>query len=775
MKRIRAIFCLLFLGSLSQNFILADTQKRCSTKCSISKNTWLTRSFASYQMHEIIAQKKIIQQHQDAQHQEDNQALLMFDHHENLLTPSNNSLSQNDNQAFVELEQQEDHVDKASDSDSVAQHEQTILEKKQVSDDQDFEIFDSEKDYVLAAPMPSKNTTSYLAAFTQRVKQKARKIYSYLKSDNKKSLSSPVQISQSKLTVGQHKQDYLDMQQLAEEMREELEDNKEYVRKKLFYENKCRTASKYNSVNISFLMEYMQNFGGKCGHHCKNLGSMPFWSGTNIMTVGSNDGRADLDAYQLGLGKVKIDEDGIAGVIQLNPKVQHVGADIYLHWAAKQDERGLYFKVHIPFGAVIIYPQFKELVKTIPDDNLSFTQITANPGSTKISYQFPEYPTPFFRPSSVSEAFFGGSPSQNHLNGNRHHPIRLRKGRIAETKSSEVRFGDLTAALGYNVVANEKGLFGVAFKVSCPTGNVPLGDYMLESIFGRAGLWGVGADISGFYNIWNNAAGTKSLNFAVQGEVLHLIQGRTPNFRTFDLKKNGPGSKYLIIQKYTAVYDHRTSGFVTIENMEPRTIQPAANITTVPVISNIGVEGSLAVMLDYRSKNWNFDIGTEFWGRTAERLAIDVPAAVAFRLTNFNNYAVLGRQVGGYLIDGQPNLLQTFYCEPLARIGKSQDAVQLIGSPATVTKPAYADLPDGIKDARIASNRIPSLLEEALDIPGAQASAVFTGKVFGQAGYTWVDRCFMPSLSVVAGVEFTDNTNNMVQLWSLGLRGSLQF
>ncbi len=811
MKRKQAFFFLLVFGNINYQSLQASCQKCCSSKCSISKNTWLPRSFASYQLHELIAQKKRIQ---DAQEFEiemlDDMELLQIEEIP-LLQPI--FLDQNTSEDTV-INNDTNQIEQIG---ITPQYTQLPVEQKQtnlpslgydrgssnINSLDDLDIFDQNKDYVV-------QTTPTLAA---RIEQKVRDFFSSWRLKPKKSVDKNTTARMYKshakfqeldprvkpeddpgVAFGYpgfaqgyagHSADHgelnpilqkelIDMQELAEEMREDLQDSQE-TNRRLFYESRCCKSFYYNSICFSYLMEYMHNFGQKCGHHCKNLGSMPFWSGTNIMTVGNNDGRADLDAYQLGLGNIKVDENGIGGIIELNPDVQYAGADLFFQWTHKYNEPCLYFKLHVPFGSIIIHPNLTEPVRAIPDEKLSFTQITANPNSTEIMFQFPRYPTPFFRPLSVSDAFFGGSACKNRLEGNIAHPISLRKGRIAVNKLSEIRFGDLNFALGYNFVNNPSGYFGVAFKVSCPTSNVPNGDYMLESFFGRAGLWGVGADISGLYNICSNEAGTKYINFGVQGELLHLINGRTPNFRTFDLCANGPGSKYLLVQKYVAAYNHVNRGFITRESIESCIIQPAANITTLPVKSSITVEGSLAVMFDFWCNNWNFDIGGEFWGRSAEKLKIDTRTAVAFRLPNLNDYAVIGRQLSSYLIDGQPNLLNTFYAEPLARINKSQDPVQLIGSPPNVMIPPYANLPAGIVDARIASNRIPADLDEALDICGAQASAVFTGKVFGQFDYTWLDNCYKPSLGIVGGAEFTDNTNNIVQLWSIGVHGSITF
>ncbi len=53
-----------------------------------------------------------------------------------------------------------------------------------------------------------------------------------------------------------------------------------------------------------------------------------------------------------------------------------------------------------------------------------------------------------------------------------------------------------------------------------------------------------------FHQIFIDSRYQNYLNFCWQAELLHLIPGRSFNFRSFDLKKNGPGSKYLLLQNY---------------------------------------------------------------------------------------------------------------------------------------------------------------------------------------------------------------------------------
>lgn len=543
-------------------------------------------------------------------------------------------------------------------------------------------------------------------------------------------------------------------------------------------EQTCEPTSVIHDFNIALFTQYQQNFGDQCSNNCHSLGAMPFWSGTNTMTFGNNDGRADLDAYQFGLGNIETDANGIGGIIQLNPKVQQVGTDLLLYYSRRHNNHGMFFKIHVPLGALIIYPNFKEIPTAIPDNQVGFTQRTQDPNSSLITYDFTDYPTPYERPQSMAEAFFGGDPATDRLRGNRPHPIRIRRGRIPSVKRVEIRLGDLATSIGYNHYTN-KGFFAFGCKASFPTGNVPTADFLLDPIFGRGGAWGLGGEAAGSFLVWKNDDKNRSLTVGYQGEILHLFSGRTPNLRSFDLKQNGPGSKYLLIQNYRSHYERRNN--VTSAALFTFGLQPAVNITTLPVISNIAVEGSIAFMVDYFQNNWNVSVGAEFWGRSKEKLEIDVRSAVDMRLPNLNDYAVVGRQVSAYLIDGQPistnpltsGLLNTFYCEPLATIRKSKDAVRLVGTVPNVTVPLT--VPEGIKDARLSENRIPEKFEDALDFCGAAATSALSGKLFSQFRYIWTERCYSPSLGITAGLENIHYSNSYVKFWSLGLQGTLNF
>ncbi len=473
--------------------------------------------------------------------------------------------------------------------------------------------------------------------------------------------------------------------------------------------------------------EYMQSFSSSC----KGLGAMPFWSGTNAMTIGNNSGKANLDAFQFGLGDVVVNEDtGIAGTITYSPGVQHVGSEFLWYLMQNQNKPGFYAKVKAPLGAMMISNCLHETPIELQNEVESST-----------------YPYEPYRYQSVTQAFYGGHFHQTPL---------FTFGRINCEKTTIIRFGDLSVVIGVNFVARESGHIGVGFAVSCPTGNVPRAVYMLEPIFGRAGHWGVGGEMFGHYT---HELKNGSWSFWMQADIMHLFSGRQPSFRSFDLKANGKGSKYMLLQQYAYALNAESELY-----LQPRAIYPAINITTLPVQSTFAVEGNIAMLFDYTRKNWNISLGGEFWGRSGECLKVRNCNSSQYRDQeildyNLNHYAVIGRQVNDAYSTALP-----FYCEPLATINKSQN--KYIGNTP----------PSGIEDASLEKNRIPEDYTQALDIAGAAAGRIFTGKIMAEFGYTWVDNCHLPRMALISGIEFTDKDDNHWQnLWSIGLQASLQF
>lgn len=519
----------------------------------------------------------------------------------------------------------------------------------------------------------------------------------------------------------------------------------------LIYENEPKDGELDMHHYFGDVNEYMHNFS----NGCKGLGSSPFWSGTNTMTVGNNDGTSDLDAYQFGMGEV-IE----AGSISLNPMVQQFGSELFYFYQNKKRGAGFVAKLYLPIGMMKTQAQLCEEAPIL--DSSWCSESTPNCPESVL------YPAGTNINTTMKQAFNTGTNyGVNSLLAtvlSFSHISALQYGKISCCPLTKVGCADLSIVLGCNVVNEEKGFCMIGVKATLPTGTVPTAEYIFEPVFGRGGYWGLGLELSGAYKgyEWRN----NTFDFYVQGEALHLGSGRKPLWRSFDLKQNGLGSKYLLVS-YVAQLSN--GGDVSPEII-PSLVTPAINITTMPVISSYPVEGSFAVLMNVtRCENWSAGLGVEVWGRMQENLSIDSCNVVNNKQINLNDFAVLGRQLVPVtftdLTSNQiPSNTPYWLCEPLARINKSEDQV-MSGAQSYDTKL--------IKDARIASNRIPGNLDDALDICGAEQPRAVSGKVMVTVGYNWSDSALNPNITLFAAAELADKT--MANFWSVGLKGSVNF
>ncbi len=454
---------------------------------------------------------------------------------------------------------------------------------------------------------------------------------------------------------------------------------------------------------------------------CTALGSLPFWSSnnSNVMTVGDNSGAFNVDAYQFGMGPVTTN-----GAISLTPVVYQTGADFMLYVGSHKTERGFFLKAHGPVGVMNINPNLGDTNTIEPVD---FARGALSSAAAT--------PAPY---DSMKKAFQGGQ-SAGFLQP-------MIRGLINCDRTSSAKFGDLEFALGYNLYADENKHIGIAVRFSAPTGNKADGIYVFEPIFGRNGHWGAGGEIIAHWKFWeSDSSDDKWAQMFFDGDVIHLFNSK--HIRSFDLAANGPGSKYLLIAQYIGDTAATASEF---QNQ----IMNAVNITTMGVCSTFAAEGNFALGFDFHWKNWSLEIGYEGWGRTCEKLVLDCACPGS---TNFNQFAVLGRQTpyntGGTFIG---------LCEPLAKIGESQD----YSATATTT----------IVDACLSANRIPADPNVALDVDGQRARAIYTSKPYAELRYTWTDSDYVPYLAVTGGAEIPNtHKNEAAKLWNIGLNGGIAF
>lgn len=474
--------------------------------------------------------------------------------------------------------------------------------------------------------------------------------------------------------------------------------------------------------------EYMQSFGKDNGKY--GLGALPFWSGTNSMTIGTNDGLSDLDAYQFGLGQVVTQ-----GKITLEPLVKQMGVTFYNYAMQSKNAPGVYIKAALTYGAMYINPQTFEDPAEKGSDAL------------QVAFGYPAHPVQY---KTLTDALYSGYSYQIPL---------YRFGKISRCRTKYLGAGDASLVVGYNGIVKENSHVGVGAKFLYPMGNWSEGQFMLEPIFGGCGHTGLGIDISAHYTYYLDEYRDTALSFWLQSEIQHLFPGRKPAFRSFDLAANGPGSKYLLLQQY--LYDASTL------KDSPVGLVPAINITTLPVLSSFPVEGNCTVMINYRINNIDFGVSTEVWGRSKEGLVLDLCEELTYAKEpgynyNIHDYAVAGRQLN--LGEIGPH-----WCEPLARINKSIDYIEPSLDPNPNPYPGL------IKDAMIPANRLPKDYYQALDVEGARISRIVTGKFSGQVGYTMLQTKNTLRLALFGGVELSPKDSYTYNQWSFGFVFAMQY
>ncbi len=452
---------------------------------------------------------------------------------------------------------------------------------------------------------------------------------------------------------------------------------------------------------------------------CSQLGSLPFWASneSNTMTVGDNSGTYDLDGYQMGLGPVTTD-----GIVTLNPIIFQAGADFLFYAGAHRNKRGFFFKAHAPVGVMSINPN---LTFTDTIDPVNYARGALSSATTTVA--------PY---ANIQQSFQGGI-SDGFLDPMIHGLINI-------STQKATTFGDAELTLGYNFFANDAAHVGVAVRLSIPTGNKAQGIYVLEPIFGRNGHWGIGGELIAHWKLWNSN-NNRYVQLFFDGDALHLC--KSEQIRSFDLKENGLGSKYLLLARYTG-NNANTSGSFQDE------ILNAVNITTIGVGSTFAIEGNFALGIQFFWDNWSFEAGYEGWGRTCEKLTL---CSMCPNSINLNDFAVLGRQTPF-------NTAGTFIglCEPLATIGESAN---------------YSATPTStIVDACLSANRLPEAPEDALDIDAQCAQAVYTSKAYAEFRYTWSDNEYAPYLAITGGAEIPNSAKNQaVKFWNIGFNGGLAF
>jgi hypothetical protein len=453
---------------------------------------------------------------------------------------------------------------------------------------------------------------------------------------------------------------------------------------------------------LTIIPEYTQTF------RSKKIAEYLFFNGTDTMTFGPaktladgtpnpdpNAAKTDIFARNFFLN------DDFQGTVVARPKVENFILDLNFYLGLDEWVQGLYLRVDVPINWTRWDLRLNETITT------TGTTIAAG-----ILGNGAAAPSPL---KSIIEAWKGETVGGITFPALKD-PMKFAR---VNGRHSKTSVADITFILGYNFWLTECSHFGLNFVVVAPTGTRPKGEFFFEPVVGNGKHVAVGGGVSGHYEFWNNGC-EQTFGVYLEGSVYHLF--RAKQHRTFDLTKNGIGSRYLLFKKF--------SGVTPLVSLNEVVFGP--NVTTVECKVKNDVQGDAALMFDYQNCGFTFDIGYNIWGRTKDKITItgEIP-------------------VNTFGVQGQTPSASTA-TQSLTTINGTFAPAFPPGDSVTVTTD--------------------DLNPESAEHPGAVSH-----KIFAHFGYTWETCEYLPFLGIGGEVEFDGKDGRALNQWGIWIVGGFTF
>lgn len=350
---------------------------------------------------------------------------------------------------------------------------------------------------------------------------------------------------------------------------------------------------------ISITPEYSRSF--RNSDIAKFLFGCPELVFSGSQVIGRED--TDILADYFGL------PSDFKSVVQFDPVITNFVMDLNWHIGFDGSVPGLYLGVHIP------------IVHTKWDLNLSECVVDA--GSTFTSYpagylaadpiELTALTTGEKAPKNVKTVFQGKA-----VFGDMQEPLKY--GKIFG-RQNETRVGELQVVLGYNFLLTDRYHAGVAVCAAAPTGTLRKSEFLFEPIAGNDHHWELGGAFTAHMRLWQNIESEKQLLVYLDANVSHLFASGQK--RSFDLKENGAGSRYMLLETifgpavglHNGVSPNDTEATVQYQG----DLVPAINRTTLDAKIAIGLQADVTAKLSYQRRGFEFDLGYNFWYRSAEK------------------------------------------------------------------------------------------------------------------------------------------------------------
>lgn len=499
------------------------------------------------------------------------------------------------------------------------------------------------------------------------------------------------------------------------------------------------------------------------------LSSLPLvFSGSRRPDRGANDLLADYFGMP----------SDYLSVMCFEPRIRSFIMDLDFYFGLDGITPGLYARVHMPITNTVWDMNMIENVK-VPGVN-------PYPAGYMSSKNIP-------RSSLASDlsAYFRGQSTF----GDMMEPLLY--GQIFE-REFMTRIADLSFVFGWNSTGPDYHA-GVNFRAVIPTGNRPTGQFLFEAIAGNGKHAELGIGLTGHYDVWTSCDEKNKFVVYSDCNITHLLN--TTVKRSYDLKKNGPGSRYMLLEQILPPSTNLCVGNPCGAMPDPGTaaanqyrqrLLPAINVTTLDTIISIDVQADLAIKFTYQRLGLGVDIGYDLYARSAERFGCR---------TKFedNRYAVKGdAQIYGFGPNpiNTPVPLNATQSQATLQAGQGNGNLNFTNENADSPALAFnnnsllfqltaADAAAfGVAQAQVnTSNPAILLTDSDIDTDAALLPRAITQSIFFHLGHVWKhgdeDR-WDPFLGIGAKVEWvaprrcaTDNSGNSA--WAIWAKGGVGF
>jgi len=461
-----------------------------------------------------------------------------------------------------------------------------------------------------------------------------------------------------------------------------------------------------------------------------------------------------------------------------NPVVSNVIIDLDWYQSLSNVCEGLYCNIHAP----IVHTKWDlHQHENILQDGSECPPYDFYPAG----YMGPERIARSAMPRSVLDAFCGK------LTEGDKEPLKFGKifGRQVESRLSDVQ-----VTLGYDFILRDDAHFGLNIRTSIPTGNRPKAEFLFEAIVGNGHHWELGAGLTGHTCLWQREDEYTQWDLYVDANITHLFSDTQK--RSFDLKNNGTGSRYMLLQEFADGSTNLHVNGADAPNQYIGCILPAVNVTTFDVNVNIAVQADIVVKFAYqRASGFVFDIGYNFWGRSGEKICLDACSCTEFA---DNRFAIKGdAQVYGF--DATDDAVRLNVSQHEATLYKAQGNGNFVAG--SQFRNANADDPVGADDAndnalqqlnnadaatlsiaqaQINTSNPAQLLTKAdINIVSATLPKAIAHKLFFHVGHTWFE---MERITPYLGTGFATEwacrcfkNNSAFSQWSMWLKGGFSY